>query len=180
MGDTDNIECSENFNLKPEKVNNEIKIVLKNKPNPDFTSVESDFSKEGQPISLLAKRSYSRMDTSFQHYLDIFNKYTEKAEKQKIIFKSIFFAIVMITLLFIIVSPYILLFNHNNLITDTTIISMSITSSIETVSAIIVLPKIIAKYLFNKDEDANKTNIIKGMQDYNISKKDNFTQNKEN
>lgn len=82
----------------------------------------------------------------------------------------------MAALIFVIVSSYILLFYHDDLITDTTIISTTITSSVETVSAIVVLPKIIAKYLFNKDEDANKTNIIKGMQDYNVSKKDNFTQ----
>ena len=45
---------------------------------------------------------------------------------------------------------------------------------IELVSAIIVLPKIIAEYLFNKEEDRNMTEIIKSMQNYNEKKHDHF------
>jgi hypothetical protein len=42
---------------------------------------------------------------------------------------------------------------------------------IELVSAIIVLPKIIAEYLFNKEEDSNMMQIIKSMQEYNEKKR---------
>lgn len=161
---------------EPESVYEDVQTVLRSEVSDEFASVENAIDKEGQSIASLAKKSYNTMDMSFQEYLNTFNRYTKISESQKVILKPVFFAIVMAALIFVIVSPYILLFYHDDLITDTTIISTTITSSVETVSAIVVLPKIIAKYLFNKDEDANKTNIIKGMQDYNVSKKDNFTQ----
>lgn len=161
---------------EPKSVYEDVQTVLRNEVSSEFASVENVIDKEGQSIASLAKKSYNTMDMSFQEYLNTFNRYTKISEFQKVILKPVFFAIVMATLIFVIVSPYILLFYHDDLITDTTIISTTITSSVETISAIVVLPKIIAKYLFNKDEDTNKTNIIKGMQDYNVSKKDNFTQ----
>lgn len=47
---------------------------------------------------------------------------------------------------------------------------MGISSTAEVVSSIIVLPKIIAKYLFNKKEEDNKRQIISNMQNYNHDK----------
>ena len=47
---------------------------------------------------------------------------------------------------------------------------MGISSTAEVVSSIIVLPKIIAKYLFNKKEEDNKRQIISNMQTYNHDK----------
>ena len=147
---------------KPESVYEDVQTVLRNEVSGEFASVENAIDKEGQSIASLAKKSYNTMDMSFQEYLNTFNRYTKISESQKVILKPVFFAIVMAALIFVIVSSYILLFYHDDLITDTTIISTTITSSVETVSAIVVLPKIIVKYLFDKDEDANKTNIIKG------------------
>lgn len=51
---------------------------------------------------------------------------------------------------------------------------MSITSLAETLSAVIVLPKIIAEYLFNKTEEKNKIDIISNMQIYNRGKREQF------
>ncbi len=41
---------------------------------------------------------------------------------------------------------------------------------IESITAIIVLSKIIAEYLFNKEEEANRIETIKAMQEYNDHK----------
>ena len=49
-------------------------------------------------------------------------------------------------------------------------VNMGISSTAEVVSSIIVLPKIIAKYLFNKKEEDNKRQIISNMQTYNHDK----------
>lgn len=54
---------------------------------------------------------------------------------------------------------------------DASVITLSLTSLAEIVSAIVVLPKIIAKYLFNKKEDDNKIKIIFDMQAYNKEKR---------
>ena len=55
-------------------------------------------------------------------------------------------------------------------VTDATVITLGISSTAEVVSSIIVLPKIIAKYLFNKKEEDNKREIISNMQEYNHEK----------
>ena len=47
-----------------------------------------------------------------------------------------------------------------------------LSSTVEIITSLIVLPKIIAEYLFNKDEDKNKTDIIARMQKYNKNKRD--------
>lgn len=41
---------------------------------------------------------------------------------------------------------------------------------IESITAIIVLPKIIAEHLFYKEEEANRIETIKAMQEYNDHK----------
>ena len=46
-----------------------------------------------------------------------------------------------------------------------------ISSMVELFAGIIVLPKIIAQYLFDKDEDKIYFELIKDLRDYHISKK---------
>ena len=53
---------------------------------------------------------------------------------------------------------------------DITVIISFVTALIEVVSAIIVLPKIIAKYLFDPEEDRHLIHIIRSMQQYNEKK----------
>jgi hypothetical protein len=43
---------------------------------------------------------------------------------------------------------------------------------IEGITAILVLPKIIAEYLFNKEEEKHRMEIIQSMQAYNDHKKE--------
>ena len=76
----------------------------------------------------------------------------------------------MVVLFFIILFPYFLVFMFRTKVTDATVITLGISSTAEVVSSIIVLPKIIAKYLFNKKEEDNKREIISNMQMYNHNK----------
>ena len=76
----------------------------------------------------------------------------------------------MVVLFFVILFPYFLVFMFHTKVTDATVITLGISSTAEVVSSIIVLPKIIAKYLFNKKEEDNKREIISNMQMYNHNK----------
>lgn len=70
----------------------------------------------------------------------------------------------------IILFPFLLVIMFRSRVTDVALITLSISSLTETLSAIIILPKIIAKYLFNKKEEENKIQIISNMQLYNKEK----------
>lgn len=70
----------------------------------------------------------------------------------------------------IILFPFFLVIMFRSRVTDVALITLSISSLAETLSAINILPKIIAKYLFNKKEEENKIQIISNMQLYNKEK----------
>lgn len=76
----------------------------------------------------------------------------------------------MIIMFLVIIFPYFLVIMFRIKITDATVITLGISSTAEVVSSIIVLPKIIAKHLFNKKEEDNKREIISNMQTYNHEK----------
>ncbi len=76
----------------------------------------------------------------------------------------------MIFMALIILFPFLLVIMFRSRVTDVALITLSISSLAETLSAIIILPKIIAKYLFNKKEEENKIQIISNMQLYNKEK----------
>lgn len=76
----------------------------------------------------------------------------------------------MIFMALIILFPFLLVIMFRSRVTDVALITLSISSLTETLSAIIILPKIIAKYLFNKKEEENKIQIISNMQLYNKEK----------
>lgn len=119
----------------------------------------------------LLNDSYMNMDKEFQRYLKNFNDNSSKNEELKLELKKYFFTIVMIILALIICLPYFVLIMFRSKVTDATVITICISSLAEVISAIIVLPKIIAKYLFNKNEEKNKIQIISGMQQYNGNKR---------
>lgn len=75
---------------------------------------------------------------------------------------------------FILLITPVMLIIHSNRFSETSMIVAMISVLIELVSAIIVLPKIIAEYLFNKEEDKNMMEIIKSMQNYNEKKHEHF------
>lgn len=115
------------------------------------------------------KDSYIKIDQEFNRFLHNFVNIEEKKEQQKLNLKDQFFWFIMIGFLALMLTPLIIVIVGRNMSNASMIVSL-ITALIELVSAIIVLPKIIAEYLFNKEEDANMIQIIKNMQEYNEKK----------
>lgn len=76
----------------------------------------------------------------------------------------------MIFMALIILFPFLLVIMFRSRVTDVALITLSISSLAETLSAIIILPKIIAKNLFDKKEEENKIQIISNIQLYNKEK----------
>lgn len=126
-------------------------------------------------LSNLLQTSYFDMDQLFQKYLNIFVDNAESDASVKKNLKIAFFIIVMIVLLALVAMPFVVLLV---VILNKIPISYSqfaiavLSSTVEIITSLIVLPKIIAEYLFNKDEDKNKTDIIARMQKYNKNKRD--------
>ena len=112
---------------------------------------------------------FVKTDKQFLDFLTKFVGLQDKKERQKLVFKTWFFVVVMLGFFALIITPLILILFMKNLGQTTAIVSM-ITVLIELVSAIIVLPKIIAEYLFNKKEDEKLMQIIETMQTYNIKR----------
>lgn len=117
------------------------------------------------------RRLFLLADKEFLILLRNFINNQEKKEVQKRKLKKWFFWIVMLGFLILLIAPIILIFKANELSQITVIISL-VSLLIELVTAIIVLPQIIAKYLFNKKEDEQLLHIIDGMQKYNQNKHD--------
>ena len=115
------------------------------------------------------KDSYIKIDQEFNRFLHNFVDIEEKKEQQKLNLKDQFFWFIMLGFLALMLTPLIIVIVGRNMSNASMIVSL-ITALIELVSAIIVLPKIIAEYLFNKEEDANMIQIIKNMQEYHEKK----------
>lgn len=124
------------------------------------------------------KDSYIKIDQEFNRFLHNFVDIEEKKEKQKLNLKDQFFWFIMLGFLALMLTPLIIVIVGRNMSSTSMIVSL-ITALIELVSAIIVLPKIIAEYLFNKEEDANMIQIIKNMQEYNEKKHEYIEKNHE-
>ena len=85
-------------------------------------------------------------------------------ETQKSRFKLWFFIIIMTVFVILCLSPFVILFLFRNIIV--TIIG----TLTEILTAIIVLPKIIANYLFNLNEDKEYFNLISDLKSYHEKK----------
>lgn len=126
------------------------------------------------------KESFFKMDVEFGRFLENFVNNQNTKEKQKKWFKIIFFTVIMLLMIFIVISPFVMVLVFRKQMTDVTLLGAIIASLVELVSAILVLPKIIAEYLFNKAEDANMMKIIESMQTYNEKKHTYLTEHKNN
>ncbi len=78
----------------------------------------------------------------------------------------------MIIFCILAISPIILFVCMYDKMTDSTFLVSIIGSLVELTIGILVLPKIIAQYLFNKDEDKLYFDLIKELKAYHDSKKD--------
>ncbi len=107
-------------------------------------------------------------DKLFNYFLDAYTESFEDKSSQKIKLKKYFFILIMIIFFIIILMPVfvIIFFSQQNHLAN--FIVTIVGSFIELFTAFLVLPKIIAEYLFNKEEDNNMVTIIEKMQMYNL------------
>lgn len=74
--------------------------------------------------------------------------------------KTTFFVVIMGLFVVLTVTPYAVLLCFRDSVTEQSILAMIFASLIELVSAIIVMPRIIAEYLYDKDEEKNMTELL--------------------
>ena len=122
------------------------------------------------------RNSYMQIDSEFREFLSDFVDLQHYKERQKLHFKALFFWIIMLGFLVLFLLPGVIILWAGKL-SELTMAVALVSSLIELVSAIIILPKIIAEYLFNKEEDKNMMEIIKSMQEYNERKHEHIRQN---
>ena len=99
-------------------------------------------------------------------------------EKQKSRFKRFFFIIIMAVFTLLCLSPFFILFFFRNIITNQSLIVTIIGTLTEILTAIIVLPKIIANYLFNLNEDKEYFDLISDLKSYHEKKSKYIDSNK--
>ncbi len=134
-----------------------------------FQSDEAEEISQTNDFINREKDSYIKIDQEFNRFLHNFVDIEEKKENQKLDLKDQFFWFIMIGFFALMLTPLIIVIAGRNMSNIAMIVSL-VTALIELVSAIIVLPKIIAEYLFNKEEDSNMVQIIRNMQEYNEKK----------
>lgn len=124
------------------------------------------------------RKNYLDVDREFKKFLSNFVINQNKKDTQKRWLKGFFFAIIMVCFFVLMISPILVFYLIVKMsISDTSAIVAIISVLIELISAIIILPKVIAEYLFDKEEDKNMMDLIKNMQDYNEKKHSHFNEN---
>lgn len=142
---------------------------------------EELFSEEGT-IQVVSDEELESYDKGYlvghnQQYSKLLETYVANAKKaleEKCLYKRVFFwgcmiALAMMLLVFFIaLGVTVLKENTIQIVVELVSITVSLAS------AIIVVPKIIAEYLFNTSDEANMVEIIKNMQEYDKSVRENI------
>ncbi|MBR2402778.1 MAG: hypothetical protein IKB01_08450 [Lachnospiraceae bacterium] len=132
---------------------------------------ERGYKKEldkSESLFIEAKNAYGRVDDTIIEFIDQFvDNYAIMSEQKKKL-KDIFFWFIMIGFTIITLTPFILLIILLlTSVEDVYIIFGTILASVaEVLTSIIVLPKIVAEYLFNKKEEKANIKIVGLMQQY--------------
>lgn len=113
-----------------------------------------------------------RREKLFNQFLENYtNEYKSKSEQKRKL-KDIFFVVILSILGIIVVGSMILLIVLLNLkLNISNIIITLISTSAEIITSLLILPKIIAEYLFDKEEEQHLNEIIGKMQEYNLNSK---------
>jgi hypothetical protein len=126
-----------------------------------------DFSlpTDGQNSIKHARESYKRVDNQIIDFITNFVVNQNSTIKQKLFLKNIFFWIIMGIFIIVTATPIlvVILVNSNNTLAFISSILAAIT---QTLASIIILPKIVAEYLFNKEEDVATLKIVELMHAY--------------
>lgn len=114
-------------------------------------------------------KSISDRDKEFNTLLHEFVLDFHRKTELKSSLKESFYKCIMILLFAGLLIPVLVLILNGlfGKFTDTAFVIAIISSFVELIVAFLHLPKIIAQYLFNTDEDAQLIDIIKSMQEYN-------------
>ncbi len=142
---------------------------------------DMDFLKDFRKLDYNYKKSQNEQiierEKLFNNFLKEYTEaFTEKSNQKRIL-KYIFFGCVMFILVGVPVTSFIFIIKADNIIE---LITTVLGSLGEFITAFIILPKIIAKYLFDKEEDTNLTNLIIKMQDYNLNSKNKVDKKEDN
>ena len=111
-------------------------------------------------------KQYDRRDELYANLLENYIEQSKDKADKNVGYKQKFFNIVMTVFCCMIFIPLLAILivairGDNNI---TAVIALS-SSAISILSAIIILPKIIAKHLFPTDEDKNMIDLVKSMQE---------------
>ena len=112
------------------------------------------------------KTEYEKRDESYTLLLDDYIESSKSKTSWNKVYKCIFFSVTMLILIALVAFPIavtiiIVVKEQSNLVVD---IAALVGSIIGIISAIIVLPKIIAQHLFPTNEDEHMIELVKNMQ----------------
>ncbi len=141
-------------------------LVVKNSTNTR-KKTEKQIS-ESEALFHEAQKSYLQVDRKIDTFISNFVKNQDNAAKQKKRLKTVFFIITMVIFCLIVLMPIITLIVLMVFdIKDTSIyISAVAGGTVEILATVIILPKIVAEYLFNKEEENSNIKIVELMQKY--------------
>lgn len=137
----------------------------------DLFDEDDDFFEEineSENLFKEAKQSYNKVDDKLLDFIDNFVSNQDGAAKQKKRLKEIFFWFTMVCFAIIVLTPIacfiaLIMLKVSNYI----IVLGSITAAVvEVLTTVIILPKIVAEYLFNKEEENANIKIVEIMQKY--------------
>lgn len=115
-----------------------------------------------------AEAAYKPVDTHIIQFISNFVDSQDKTSKQKCLLKTIFFYITMAIFVIVVCTPIVTIIALYYIRPENSIVILAaVTASIiEVLVSIIVLPKIVAEYLFNKEEDVANVKIVELMKAY--------------
>ncbi len=122
-----------------------------------FDDIETDDELKISDTNML-KRHNNQYSLLLEAYVDDINN----KRKSKEIFKWIFFMVSMALLIGVFILFIVLCFKKDDSL------SIILSSFATLLTSIITLPQIIAKYLFNSEDEKNINTVIKNIQDYDL------------
>lgn len=115
-----------------------------------------------------AKESYNKIDDKLIEFIGNFVVNQNESAKQKKELKELFFFCIMAILVVVIITPLacINLILEGTFGNDMAAVGVVLGAIVEVLTTVIVLPKIVAEYLFNKTEEEANLEIVKLMRQY--------------
>ena len=158
--------------MEDKDIEREASQLLSEKSDLEPSDEQEKILNTREKLRAFDRERYEEDANKLGEFLNNFVELQNKKEKQKLWFKRIFFSVIMFLFIALLFTPIVLMFLFRELVTSVSILITIVTSFAELISAIIVLPKIIAEYLFNKGEEEAVYRILEKMQEINEKKHD--------